>query len=65
MIRKSSVVFNPIPLKLNPQGVTSECYPEHQKRLHLFGSAKGLKKLSDIEAACLTFNVRVTGEEIE
>ncbi|MBE9019991.1 hypothetical protein IQ272_28455, partial [Chroococcidiopsidales cyanobacterium LEGE 13417] len=36
-------------------------YPEHQKRIHLFGSAFELKRLSDIEAACLCFGVKVTG----
>lgn len=70
MIRKSNIVFNPILLKLNPQGVTSAYYPEHQKRLHLFGTAKQLEKLSDIEAACLAFEipaivqVLVTDEEV-
>ncbi|MGL5880349.1 MAG: MarR family transcriptional regulator [Xenococcaceae cyanobacterium] len=39
-------------------------YPEHQKRIHLFGSAFELKRLSDIEAACLCFGVKVTGEEV-
>lgn len=32
-------------------------------RLHLFGAAKELEKLADIESACLAFDVRVTGEE--
>jgi hypothetical protein len=39
-------------------------YPEHQKRIHLFGSAFELKKLPDIEAACLSFDIKVTGEEV-
>ncbi len=45
--------------------VYSAYYPEHQKRLHLFGSAKELKKLADIEAACLEFGIQVTGEEVQ
>jgi hypothetical protein len=40
--------------------IYSAFYPEHRKRIHLYGSAKELKKLADIEAACLSFNVRVT-----
>ncbi|MGL4620952.1 hypothetical protein [Chroococcidiopsis sp.] len=39
-------------------------YPEHQKRIHLFGSTFELKKLPDIEAACLSFDIKVTGEEV-
>jgi len=45
--------------------VYSAYYPEHQKRLHLFGNSKELEKLTDIESACLTFNVCITGEEFE
>lgn len=44
--------------------VYSGFYPEHQKRIHLFGSAFELKKLPDIEAACLSFDIKVTGEEV-
>lgn len=42
----------------------SAFYPEHQKRLHLFGTARELVALADIEAAVLTFGVKVTGEEV-
>lgn len=45
--------------------VYSGFYPEHQKRIHLFGSAFELKRLPDIEVACLCFGVKVTGEEVE
>ncbi|WP_414590161.1 hypothetical protein [Scytonema sp. PCC 10023] len=45
--------------------VYSALYPSHKKRIHLFGEAEELKKLPDIEAACLPFGVLVTGEEIE
>lgn len=45
--------------------VYSAFYPEHQKRIHLFGSAFELKRLLDIEAACLGFEVKVTGEEVQ
>lgn len=38
--------------------------PNHTKRIHLFGTAQQLQKLLDIEAACLTFDVLVTGEEV-
>lgn len=44
--------------------VYSAFYPEHQKRIHLFGSQTELEKLTDVEAACLSFNVLVTGEEV-
>lgn len=39
-------------------------YPQHQKRLHLFGTAKELEALADIEATCLNFGIKVTGEEV-
>lgn len=42
--------------------VYSAFYPEHQKRIHLFGTAAELAKLADIQAACLGFDVLVTGE---
>jgi hypothetical protein len=45
--------------------VYSAFYPEHQKRIHLFGSSNELKKLADIEIACLEFNIRVTGEVLQ
>lgn len=41
----------------------SAYYPNHKKRIHLFG--ENLDKLPDIESACLPFNVIVTGEEVE
>ncbi|MBE9018894.1 hypothetical protein C7Y66_11000 [Chroococcidiopsis sp. CCALA 051] len=44
--------------------VYSGFYPQHQKRLHLFGSTKELKALPDIEAAVLSFAVKVTCEEV-
>lgn len=37
-------------------------FPSHQKRIHLFGTAKQIAKLVDIEAACISFDVLVTGE---
>jgi len=43
----------------------SAFFPTHNKRIHLFGSVTALKKLPDIEAACLPFGVLVTGEEVE
>ncbi len=45
--------------------VYSGFYPKHQKRLHLFGTAKELEVLADIEAAVLSFAVKVTGEEVK
>jgi biotin operon repressor len=45
--------------------IYSAFYPEHRKRIHLYGSAKELKKLPDIEAACLSFDVYVTFEVLE
>jgi DNA-binding MarR family transcriptional regulator len=45
--------------------VYSAFYPEHQKRIHLFGTAAELAKLADIQAACLGFDVLVTAEEVE
>jgi hypothetical protein len=45
--------------------IEGKFYPiQHQKRLHLFGSAKELKALPDVEAAVLSFAVKVTGEEV-
>lgn len=40
----------------------SAFFPTHQKRIHLFGTAKQISRLADIEASCLAFNVLVTGE---
>lgn len=45
--------------------VYSAFYPKHQKRIHLFGTAAELAKLADIQAACLGFDVCVTGEEVQ
>lgn len=45
--------------------VYSGFYPEHQKRLHLFGNAKEEKQIFDIAASCLAFNVLVTFEVLE
>ncbi len=44
--------------------VYSAFYPEHQKQLYLFETAKELEALSDIEAAVLRFEAEVTGEEV-
>jgi hypothetical protein len=44
--------------------VYSAFYLNHQKRIHLFGSQAELEKLHDLEAACLSFNVNVTAEEV-
>ncbi len=44
--------------------VYSSFYPEHQKRIHLFGSASELERIADIKAACVAFDVIVTGEEV-
>jgi IS30 family transposase len=44
--------------------VYSAFYPEHQKRIHLFGTAAELAKQADIQSACLGFDVCVTGEEV-
>lgn len=43
--------------------VYSGFYPEHRKRIHLFGRHSELEKIPDIEAACLAFDVNVTAEE--
>jgi hypothetical protein len=40
--------------------IYSGFYPEHRKLIYLYGSAKELKKLPDIETACLSFNILVT-----
>lgn len=45
--------------------VYSGFYPQHQKRLHLFGTARELQALADIEAAVIGFGIKVTGEEVE
>ncbi|MBE9018895.1 hypothetical protein C7Y66_11005 [Chroococcidiopsis sp. CCALA 051] len=45
--------------------VYSGFYPQHQKRLHLFGTASALLALADIEVAVLGFAVKVTGEEVK
>ena len=45
--------------------VYSAFYPEHRKRIHLFGRRSELTKLPDIEAACLAFDVNVTAEEVK
>lgn len=45
--------------------VYSAFYPKHQKRIHLFCSKHEFKKLSDIESACLSFEIRVTGEVVQ
>ncbi|WP_052672455.1 MarR family transcriptional regulator [Aliterella atlantica] len=44
--------------------VYSSFYPQHQKRLHLFGTARELEALVNIEAAIISFGIRVTGEEV-
>ena len=45
--------------------VYSAFYPEHRKRIHLFGRHSELIKLPDIEAACFAFDVTVTAEEVK
>ncbi|HIK29897.1 MAG TPA: MarR family transcriptional regulator [Oscillatoriales cyanobacterium M59_W2019_021] len=40
--------------------IYSGFYPEHQKRLHLFGSAKDEKQISTIANSCLAFDVLVS-----
>ena len=44
--------------------VYSAFYPEHQKRIHLFGRRDELTKIAGIEVACLNFDVVVTAEEV-
>lgn len=44
--------------------IYSGFYHQHQKRLHLFGTAEELKALADIEAAVMSFGIKVTGEEV-
>lgn len=44
--------------------IYSGFYPEHRKRIHLFGFQTELEKLTDVEAACLSFNVNVSAEEV-
>ncbi|MGL5925123.1 hypothetical protein [Chroococcidiopsis sp.] len=44
--------------------IYSAFYPQHQKRLHLFGTARELEALADIEAAVISFEIKVTGEEV-
>lgn len=45
--------------------VYSAFYLKHQKRIHLFCSKHEFKLLSDIELACLSFEIRVTGEVVQ
>lgn len=45
--------------------VYSAFYPEHRKRLHLFGSAKDEKQIPTIELSCLAFDVFVSFEIVE
>ena len=42
--------------------VYSAYYPEHKKRIHLFGSDADKEKLLDIELSCSAFDVLVTFE---
>ena len=44
--------------------VYSAFYPEHQKRIHLFGRRDELTKIADVYSACLNFDVVVTAEEV-
>jgi len=44
--------------------VYSGFYPEHQKRLHLFGSAEYEKQIADIAASCLVFDVLVSFNQV-
>lgn len=43
----------------------SAFYPEHQKRLHLFGSPKCKNQIPEIANSCLPFNVLVTFESVD
>ncbi|MBE9018893.1 hypothetical protein C7Y66_10995 [Chroococcidiopsis sp. CCALA 051] len=45
--------------------IYSAFYPQHQKRLHLFGTASELEALADIEAAVISFGIKVMGEEVQ
>jgi len=40
----------------------SAFFPEHQKRIHLFGSSKDLKKLGAVISVCSSFDILVTDE---
>lgn len=40
--------------------IYSAFYPNHKKRIHLFG--ENIDNLPDIELSCIPFNVSVTGE---
>lgn len=42
----------------------SAFFPTHQKRIHLFGNETQLIKLPDVEIACLSFDILVTGEVV-
>jgi DNA-binding transcriptional ArsR family regulator len=42
----------------------SAFYPEHRKRLHLFGSAKDEGKIADIANSCLAFEVSIGFEVV-
>ena len=43
----------------------SAFFPDHIKRIHLFGTKTQMSRLADVEAACLAFGVAVTGCEAE
>ncbi len=49
-------------LTIAPLNIWAYMNPDDRKRIHLF--AENLNKLSDIESACLPFNINVTGEEV-
>lgn len=44
--------------------VYSAFYPEHQKRLHLFGRGREQEQIPNIAASCLSFDVQVTFEVV-
>lgn len=45
--------------------VYSGFYPKHRKRIHLFGSITEIERVSDIESACIGFDIKVTGEVVQ
>lgn len=45
--------------------IYSGFYSQHQKQLHLFGSAKELEILADIRAACLSFDIQLTSKKVQ
>ncbi|BAZ83811.1 hypothetical protein PN497_11880 [Sphaerospermopsis kisseleviana CS-549] len=44
--------------------IYSGFYPEHQKRLHLFGTAEYEQQIPNIAASCVAFDVLVTFDQV-